>query len=150
VKSIFYNLRFSGKVCAANGEAETLRTIGTATSCVQSILIGPAGLESDVKPLGGDLAFLESAVHFTGPASFEEHGTITFGSGDEHELRFLTLGSGQLTLGPVAGSVAGMARWKIEGGRGQFAGAEGFIASSFTWNDSGQLDELHSGLILLR
>jgi hypothetical protein len=31
-----------------------------------------------------------------------------------------------------------MARWKIEGGSGQFAGAEGFIASSFTWNDSGQ------------
>lgn len=149
MKSLFYNLRFSGKVCAADGEPDTLRTTGTATSCVQSILIGPAGLESDVKPLGGDLAFLESAVHFTGPASFEEHGTITFGSEDEHELRFVTLGPGQLTPGPAPGSVAGMARWEIEGGRGQFAGAEGFIASSFTWNEFGQMDELHSGLILL-
>jgi hypothetical protein len=88
VKQIFYSLRFNGKVRAEEREPGLLRTSCTTTGCVYSTLIGPEGFAADVKPSAGDLAFLESALRVTGPGAFEEHGTITFGSEDEHELQF--------------------------------------------------------------
>ena len=149
VRQIFYSLRFNGKVRAEEGEPGLLRMSCTATGCVCSTLIGPEGFAADVKPSAGDLAFLESALRVTGPGAFEEHGTITFGSEDEHELQFKTKASGHLAPSPDPGTVAGTARWEIEGGRGQFAGARGFIQSSFTLTSWGRLDEFHNGLIFL-
>src|ERR1700689_4386881 len=105
---------------------------------MQSTLMGPDGLSTNVKPRAGDLAFLESVLRLTGPGYFEQKGTITFGSGDKHELQFSTRGAGRLAPGPDQGSIAGMVRWEIEGGRGQFAGAAGFISSSFILSSCGR------------
>jgi hypothetical protein len=122
VKRIFYALRFNGKVRAAAGEPGRLRTTCTATSCVQSTLMGPDGFSTNVKPRAGDLVFLESVLRLTGPGYFEENGTITFGCGDKHELRFSTRSAGRLAPGPDQGSIAGMVRWEIEGGPGTVRG----------------------------
>jgi hypothetical protein len=83
----------------------------------------------------------------TGSDNFEENGEITFG--DEHLLRFSTVGQGHVTLGPEPGTMTGTASWKVEGGEGQFAAARGFITSTFTISDSGERSDFHCGLIFL-
>lgn len=129
-------------------ESGLLRATGTATSCVLSTIIGPSGMESDMKPSGGSLAFLDSALRVEGQW-FQEDGAITFGDDSEHELRFTTRSRGHLLPSPEPGAMTGTARWEIEGGKGQFADARGFISSAFTLNGLGDLDELHCGMIFI-
>ena len=45
--------------------------------------------------------------------------------------------------------MAGTVSWKIEGGSGQFAHAQGFITSNFLLTESGDLSDYQSGLIFL-
>jgi hypothetical protein len=108
-----------------------------------------SGVQSDLKPSGGDLAFFESELRVTGPDEFEEDGTITFGGDSEHQLRFSTVGRGHVAPGVEPGAVAGTSSWKVEGGEGQFAAARGFITSNFTVNGTGERSDFHCGLIFL-
>lgn len=89
MKRLFYALRFDGKVLGTDGEPDRLRTNCTATSCVHHIVMGPDALSTHQKACDGDLAFLESTLDLTVPGCFDQRGTITFGSGEEHELQFL-------------------------------------------------------------
>jgi hypothetical protein len=150
MRKLLYTLHFTGKMSATGDRNDLLRATGTATSCVLSTTIGPGGIESDVQARDGDLAYLDSALRVTGPNHFEEDGTITFGDDSDHQLRFATAGPGHLVVNPDSGKVTGTARWEIEGGKGQFDGAEGFIASNFTLNGQGELAELHCGMIFVR
>ncbi|HVW87049.1 MAG TPA: hypothetical protein VHB50_20325 [Bryobacteraceae bacterium] len=133
----------------AGGDSSILRVTGTATGCVVTTLIGSAGVECDLKSSGDALAFLESTLRVTGPEQFVEDGAISFGDDNEHELQFSTPRPGHLLASPEAGSMSGTCRWEIAGGKGQFAGARGFIASNFTLDGGGDLDELHCGLIYI-
>jgi len=98
---------------------------------------------------GWRLAFLESALRITGPDSFQEDGTIAFGDDSEHLLRFSTLGHGYFERSVEPGILAGTASWKVDGGQGQFAAASGYISSTFTVSESGELNDVHCGLIFL-
>jgi hypothetical protein len=111
--------------------------------------VRPSGLESDLKASHGELAFLESELRVTGADSFHEDGTIVFGDGSENILRFSTIDHGHLSLGLGTGIMAGTASCNIQGGEGQFAAASGFITSTFTLTDDGELNDFHSGLIFL-
>jgi len=149
MRKILYTMHFIGQTSAAAGHSETLRTTGSAASCVLSTTIGPAGLRTDLTPSDGDLAFFESELHLTGPEGFDESGQIAFGDENEHLLRFSTVGRGHVAAGFEPGTMAGAATWRVEGGEGQFAAARGFIASNFTINDSGERKDFHCGLIFL-
>jgi hypothetical protein len=121
---------------------------------VVSTLIGGSGLETSLQASEGDLAFLDSELRVTGPDSYREEGTITFGDtgGDDDNsnvLRFSTLGEGHFTTSIAPGTMAGSASWKVEGGAGRFAAARGFITSNFTLNERGELSDFHSGLIFV-
>jgi len=129
--------------------SKLIRTTGSATSCTLSTMIRPSGMECDFTASGDDLAFLESALRITGPESFQEDGTVSLGDECEHVLRFSTLSDGHITAGLEPGAMAGTSSWKIEGGRGQFAAARGFISSTFTVSDTGELSDYHCGLIFL-
>jgi hypothetical protein len=74
---------------------------------------------------------------------------IAFGWRSEHVLRFSGRGEGQLNPGAEPGTMAGTASWKIQGGEGQFREATGFITSTFTITNSGELSNFHCGLIFL-
>jgi hypothetical protein len=59
------------------------------------------------------------------------------------------LGQGHIAAGAEPGTMAGTASCSIGGGSGQFAAASGFITSTFTVNEWGELNDFQSGLIFL-
>jgi hypothetical protein len=149
MRKIPYSMHFRGRISSAIENSKSLRTTSTAASCTIRTLVGPDGLEADIRGSQGELAFLESELRVTGPESFRERGTIAFGHQNEHVLRFSTLGEGHLHTGPEPGTMAGTVSWKIDGGDGQFASASGLISSTFTFTESGEISDFHCGLILL-
>jgi hypothetical protein len=140
---------FKGRTSAAASDGMLLRTTGSAPSCVVNTVLRPASTQTGLQVSADSLAFLESELRITGPDSFEQNGTITIGDDCEHVLRFSTLGHGQFTRGAEPGTMSGTASCTVEGGGGQFAAARGVITSTFTLSNSGELSELHCGLIFL-
>jgi hypothetical protein len=149
VRRILYTMHFVGRASAAAADSTTLKTSGTAASCVITTLVLPSGVQTELKGSAGDLAFLESELRLKGADEFEENGQITFGDEGEHVLEFATLGRGHMVLGIEPGLMAGSVSWRISGGNGQFARAQGVISSTFTISESGDRSDLHSGLIFV-
>ena len=149
MRQILYTMHFKGRTSRAFPDSQLLRTIGTATSCVVSTVIRGSGVETSLKASEGDLAFLDSELRVTGPDSYQEDGTITFGDDSSNVLRFSTVGDGHFTPSIAPGTMAGSASWKVEGGAGRFAAARGFISSNFTINDAGELSDFQCGLIFV-
>lgn len=149
MRQLVYAMHFRGQAARTGGDPKALRATSSATSCTVNTTIRPSGLDAELTAADGDLAFFESELRITGPDCFEESGFITFGDEADHVLRFSTLGQGHLTSGVAPGTMAGTVSWKVEGGAGQFARAQGFITSTFLLTDSGDLSDYHSGLILL-
>ena len=150
MRKLLYAMHFKGRISPAVADDKLLRATGIATSCTVNTSIGPSGVETHLKASDGGLAFLESALRLTGPGSFQEDGTISFGEDNRNVLRFCTIGEGHFTRSPEMGTMAGSASWEVEGGEGQFAEARGFITSAFTLSTSGELSDFHSGVIFLR
>jgi hypothetical protein len=94
-----------------------------------------------------DGARLVSELLFANESSFREHGTLSFGSGSE--LRFRTLGTGQLTASPDPAIRHGTVTWELDGGSGRFERAAGRITSNFMVTEDGDVDDEHVGLIFL-
>ena len=112
-------------------------------------VVGPSGVETTLQPAPGDLAFLESEVRLTGGDAFEGEGVMTFGDEGQHALRFRSLQSGHLGPSSQRGLMAGAVSWRVEGGSGRFESATGFVTSTFTLTESGELSDYHCGLIFL-
>ena len=146
---VTYTMHFRGQATSAGGDPKILKATSSATSSTVTTIISSAGLDTRVKPEDGQLVFFESEVRLTGPDSFEESGSITFGDDTDHLLRFSTIGRGHLAPNLEPGVMAGTVCWKIEGGEGQFAGAQGFITSTFLITESGDLNDYQSALIFL-
>ena len=149
MRQIVYTMHFRGQAVPAGTDPKVLRATTSATSCTVTTKIELSGLNTEVKASEGELAFLESQLHLVGPDSFREDGSITFGEDAEHILQFSTIGEGHFTSSPEPGTIAGTASWRIEGGKGQFARASGFITSTFVLTQSGDLSDVQSGLIFL-
>jgi hypothetical protein len=149
MRKILYNMHFRSQTSPVVDHSDVVRTTGSATGCVVSTMIRPSGVQADLQPSDGDLAFFESELRVTGPGGFQEDGTITIGEDSEHLLRFSTVGEGHLTADVEPGMMAGTASWKVDGGEGQFAAARGFITSTFTINDTGERSDFQCGLIFL-
>ena len=149
MRTILYTMHFRGRISAASSDSKSLRTTGSATSCTITTTVLPSGVEADVRASEGDLAFLDSELRVTGSDSFQEDGIIAFGDDSEHLLRFSTIGEGHLTACLDPGTMAGTVICNINGGKGQFVAASGFINSTFTLTESGELNDHQSGLIFL-
>jgi len=148
MQKLLYTMHFKGRM-SSSGDSRLLRTTGSATSCVVTTTVCSQGVQSDVRPSQGDLAFLDSELRVTGTDSFRQDGTVAFGEDSEHVLRFSSIGQGHLAASLEPGTMAGTATCHIDGGEGQFAAACGFITSNFTLTETGDFDDFHSGLIFL-
>jgi len=71
-----------------------------------------SGMQTDLRPSEGDLAFLESELRVTGLDEFQEDGKITYDE-NEHVLRFSTVGRGHVSPGLEPGTKA--ASWRVDG-----------------------------------
>jgi hypothetical protein len=84
----------------------------------------------------------------TGPTSFTETGTISFGDGNS--LEFSTIGEGYLAPSPEEELNHGIVMWRVECGTGQFEGASGLITSNFTCSAHGAVTDDQFGLIWVK
>jgi hypothetical protein len=128
MRQLIYAMRFEGQAEAVGPDGKLLRAATSGPSATITSLVGPAGLTGSVQPTEGGTATFESEVTMTGESSFLESGTIAFG--DDHRVRFSTVGQGYVTAGAEPGTSHGTGMWQIDGGEGQFAGATGLITSN--------------------
>lgn len=147
MRIIHYAMHFRGRLWASN--VPLLRTRGSATSCTVTNTVLPSGIEADISAAPGDLAFLDSELLVTGADSFQKAGVVTLGDDNEHEFRFSTIGEGHLASGAQPGMITGTVTCSVTGGAGQFTDASGFISSTFTLSESGEVNDFQSGLIFL-
>ena len=149
MQKLLYTMHFKGRISSSASDSGSLRTTGSATSCVVTTTVFPEGVQSEIRPSQGGLAFIDSKLRMTGTDSFRRDGTVAFGEDSEHVLRFSSIGQGHLAASLEPGTLAGTATCHIDGGEGQFAAACGFITSNFTLTLIGEFDDFHSGLIFL-
>ncbi len=149
MRQLVYALRFRGEATQIGIDGNVLKTATTAPGCTIRSRIGTEGLSGSLHAAHGGEATFESELVFTGATTFQEVGTICFGTGG-HWLRFSTIGSAY--LGPAADDYCrhGAAIWRIDGGEGQFAGATGLIASTFVVSDAGEVTDHQLGMVYVQ
>ena len=149
MRQLVYTMHFRGKISRSSGNGGSLRSTSSGTSCTMQTLVGPLGPETTLHPAEGDLAFIEAEIHLSGQDAFEGSGVLAFGDEGEHSLRFSSSKSGQIGPSGVPGVLAGAVNWRVDGGAGRFASASGFITSTFTVTESGELSEYQCGLVFI-
>src|SRR4029450_12071255 len=100
-----------------------------------------------VEPGDGEEALLISRLVLADDGSFDQSGTIEFAPG--HVLAFRSAGAARLGRSPDPHLRHGAAIWEVEGGEGQFRGAQGRITSNFFVSDTDELTDNHFGLIFV-
>lgn len=144
---LVYTMHFRGQLSRSLENDSILKLASSGTSCCMDTVVGPTGPHTTLRPAEGDLAFIDSEVRLTGGDTFEGSGVLTFGDDGEHAVHFSSIQSGHLRPGIAPGVMAGAVSWRVEGGSGRFKSASGFITSTFTLKDSGELSDYHCGLI---
>jgi hypothetical protein len=149
MRQVVFTMHFRGKISRSGGNGGSLRSTSSGTSCTMQTVVGSTGAETTLQPADGDMAFIEAEIRLNGQDAFEGSGVLAFGEEGEHALRFSTSKSGQLGPSGVPGVLAGAVSWRVDGGDGRFASASGYITSTFTLTDAGELNEYQCGLVFI-
>jgi hypothetical protein len=135
MKQIVFALQFTGSaspLASGNMKAKT-----TASGQTLRTVLGAGGPQGSVESAGGAGAAFESEVQMTGDGTFNEWGTIAYGSAGS--VRFRTVGQGVLGASGVDGVQRGAVIWEVVGGDGQLRQASGLITSNFSVNAAGEV-----------
>ena len=145
MRTLVFALTFRGRGTDIAPGRRRART--TASGQLVRTVLGPAGIEVSLEPLGGDTASLEAEVELHGDGTFVEAGRIRYGAAGG--VAFRTVGRG--TRGPsgIPGRVAGAVVWEVTGGDGAFGGATGFITSNFSVEPGGEVVDHQLAQLLL-
>ena len=147
MRELVFALEFRGTAGPVAGHATTRRATSVAPSQTATTIVGVDGVHFRVDPIDGERATLESRVERLGDGSFVEDGTITYGRAGA--LAFVTVGRGTVAASPRTGWTSGAVMWRVTGGDGIFAGAQGLITSNFTVNASGEVVDYHVARLYL-
>jgi hypothetical protein len=147
MREIVFALEFRGRGGPVEGSPNTRRARTTASSQALRTVIEASGLRASVESLAGESAVLESRVERFPDGTFVEDGTIGYGRAGS--ISFDTVGHGHVGPAPVAGWSHGVVMWRITGGEGRFAGAQGLITSNFTVSPDGEVTDDHFTRIYL-
>jgi hypothetical protein len=79
MNQLIYSMHFHGRSSSITDERRTIKITTTATSCTIRTIIGAGGVEGRHEAIAGELAFLESEMHLTGPERFGEMNDYQFG-----------------------------------------------------------------------
>jgi hypothetical protein len=139
MRELVFALEFRGT--AGAGADGKRRARSTAPSQSLSTVLGADGVRTEIKPLDGEQAVLDSAVERFPDGSFVEDGTIAYGRAGS--ISFQTVGRGTVAPAPIPGWTSGAVMWTITGGAGAFAGATGLITSNFTVSAQGEVIDHH-------
>ena len=143
LQPIVYSLQFRGRITSLS--SRVLEQRASAPSQVLVTTIDANGLAGRVQPGKGEEALLVSRLALADDGSFEQSGEIEFAPGQV--LAFRSVGSARLGRSPDPHLRHGAAVWEVEGGQGQFRGAQGRITSNFFVSDTNELTDNHLGLI---
>jgi len=141
MRELVFALEFRGRGGPEPGSTTRRRARTTAPSQALRTLMAPDGVSAVVEPQPGESAVLESRVERFSDGSFVEDGTITYGRAGS--IAFDTVGRGHVGPAPVAGWSHGVVMWRVTGGEGRFAGAQGLITSNFTVSPDGEVTDDH-------
>jgi hypothetical protein len=136
-----------GRLMSVQSVAFSLEFRGYSTALSPGVVTARATAPGGELAQNGAEALLERRLTFLSETSFEEAGTISFGSGDA--LRFRSVGLGSIGPSPRPGLRQGTAAWVVDGGSGAFAGACGRIVSNFLVSDAGELTDHQLGVVFL-
>jgi hypothetical protein len=141
MREIVFALEFTGRAGPARGSRTRRQARTTAPSQAIRTTMAANGITTLVEVLPGEVAVLESRVERAADGTFVEDGTITYGSAGS--IGFDTVGRGH--VGPSADGRRshGVVMWRVTGGDGRFAGAQGFITSNFTVTADGLVTDDH-------
>lgn len=145
MRPITFSMQFRGKATELDGGV--IEAVLTAPSSAHLTTVGLDGVDGRFVPAPGDEARCVSRLRFDGGASFEEEGRISFGRGNV--LRFRTLAAGSAISTPDPNLTQGTAIWEVQGGEGQFEGAQGRITSNFFLSDTGEITDNQFGVVFV-
>ena len=141
MRELVFALEFRGRGGPVPGSSTKRQARTTAPSQVLRAVLGPDGVRAGVEPVAGESAVLESRVERSPDGSFLEDGTITYGRAGS--VTFDTVGRGHVGPAPDSRGSHGVVMWRITGGDGRFAGAQGLITSNFTVSPAGEVTDDH-------
>jgi hypothetical protein len=141
VRELVFALEFRGRGGPIAGSTTKRQARTTAPSQVLRAILGSDGVSAAMEPVAGESAVLESRVERAPDGSFVEDGTITYGRAGS--VTFDTVGRGHVGPAPDGRGSHGVVMWRITGGDGRFAGAQGLITSNFTVTPDGQVTDDH-------
>ena len=144
MKPIAYSLQFRGHAARLHGDCVRLRLSAPSAALVTTI--GAFGVRGRFDDVSGGEATLDAQLSL-GRSRTVDRGTIDFGRGNT--VRFRSRPP-RLARSPDPHLEQGAVIREVEGGKGQFAGAEGLITSNFLISDTGDVTDNHFGLIFIR
>jgi hypothetical protein len=140
-------LQFQGSAAPVAGSSQTLQAKTTATNQTFCTVIGAGGIQATLETPGNGQATFESQVVVNADGSFDENGTITYGS--LGSVTFKTLGKGYISPSGIDGLQRGGVLWEVTRGTGQFASATGVITSNFTVAADGKVTDNQFAVLFL-
>ncbi|MHB8575366.1 MAG: hypothetical protein ACYDCQ_08545 [Dehalococcoidia bacterium] len=144
---LLYALQFTGTATPVSDSPLVMKAATSAPSATITTTVSASGVQGAVEPVAGESAQFESRVTMTGDATFEEHGSISFGAGNR--LHFSTRGEGYLGPSAREGLSTGAVLWKVESGEGQLAGVSGYITSNFSVSATGAVVDHQLGVLFI-
>jgi hypothetical protein len=147
MRELVFALEFRGRGGPVPGSTTKRQARATAPSQTLRAVIAREGVSASMDSVPGEAAVLESRVERFADGTFVEDGTITYGPAGA--VSFVTVGRGHVGPAPVAGWSHGVVMWRITGGTGRFAGAQGLITSNFTVSPDGEVTDDHFARLYL-
>ena len=147
MRQLSFVLQFQGRAAPVAGSPQTLQAQTTAANQTFRTVLDADGIQATLEALGGGQATFASRVAVNADGSFDETGTITYGSLGSVEFR--TLGKGYMFPSGIEGLQRGGVLWEVTGGTGQFAGATGVITSNFSVSSDGKVVDNHFAVLYL-
>jgi len=141
MRELVFALEFHGRGEAVPGSVTLRRARTVASSQAFRTALDADGIRAGVEPIAGEAAVLESRVERFPDGTFVEDGTITYGRAGR--LTFDTVGHGHVGPSPQPGRAHGTVMWRVTGGEGGLAGAQGLITSNFTVTADGEVTDNH-------
>ena len=147
MRQLSFVLQFHGSAAPIAGSAQTLEARTTAATQTFRTVLGADGIQAVLEAPGGGYAAFTSRVVVNSDGTFDETGTITFGS--LGTVEFKTLRKGYMFPSGIEGLQPGGVLWEVTRGTGQFTGATGVITSNFSVSSDGTVVDNHFAVFYL-
>jgi hypothetical protein len=147
MRQLSFVLQFHGSVAPVAGSSQTLQAQTTAANQTFRTVLGADGIQATLEAPGGGHADFSSRVVINADGTFDETGTITYGS--LGTIEFKTLGKGYMLPSGIEGLQRGGVLWEVTRGTGQLAGATGVITSNFSVASDGTVVDNHVSVLYL-